>query len=58
MIGRFDFLKTSIELFRIICDNGDNIERVAKDLFLNEDTEQYVDCLKIPTVSLKPWTGK
>ena len=53
----FCFLQTSI-LFRIICDNGDNIERVAKNVFLNEDTEYYVDCWKIPKVSLKPWTGK
>ena len=45
-------------IFRIICDNGDNMERIAKNVFLNEDTEQLVDCSKIPRVSLKPWTGK
>ena len=34
------------------------MRRIAKNVFLNEDTEQLVDCSQIPRVSLKPWTGK
>ena len=48
---------TLIGLFRIMCDNGDNMEKVAKNVFLNEDPEQFVNCWKVPKVSLKPWAG-
>ena len=34
------------------------MRRIAKNVFLNENTEQLVDCSQIPRVSLKPWTGK
>ena len=53
----FVYFKILIELFRIICDNGDNMEKVAKNVFLNEDPEHFVNCWKVPTVSLKPWAG-
>ena len=33
------------------------MEKVAKNVFLNEDPEQFVNCWKVPRVSLKPWTG-
>ena len=53
----FVYFKILIGLFRIICDNGDNMEKVAKNVFLNEDPEHFVNCWKVPTVSLKPWAG-
>ena len=34
------------------------MRRITRNVFLNEDTEQLVDCTQIPRVSLKPWTGK
>lgn len=47
-----------VSLARIICDNGDNIKRVAKDVFINQDPSAFVSCERINQVSLNPWTGK
>lgn len=44
-------------LARILCDNGDNITRITKDVFtLPSNQGGYVDCKDLPVVSLRVWT--
>ncbi|XP_046606804.1 peroxidasin [Neodiprion virginianus] len=43
-------------LARIMCDNGDNITRVQRDVFLMTDEPgEYVSCDEIPRVDLRLW---
>uniref|UniRef100_A0A915ILR4 Ig-like domain-containing protein n=1 Tax=Romanomermis culicivorax TaxID=13658 RepID=A0A915ILR4_ROMCU len=48
--------KTS--LARILCDNGDEIDRVQKDVFVypgDRRPDNYDDCRKIPALNLNMW---
>ena len=45
-------------LARVICDNGDNIQRVPANVFLNTDTSHFLDCSQVDQPSLNPWTGQ
>eukprot|EP00058_Branchiostoma_floridae_P020862 XP_002606352.1 hypothetical protein BRAFLDRAFT_67595 [Branchiostoma floridae] len=44
-------------LARVLCDNGDSIDRVQHDVFLNADFPTgYVYCDNIPRMDLTAWT--
>lgn len=45
-------------LGRVLCDNGDNITKVTKDVFVLPEHQEggYVDCKILPEVNLKVWT--
>lgn len=45
-------------LARVICDNGDNITTLTKDVFTvpHVQTPNYVPCSSIPKVELNVWT--
>ncbi|KAG5677506.1 hypothetical protein PVAND_007262 [Polypedilum vanderplanki] len=44
-------------LARVLCDNGDNITRITRDVFLLPSLQGgYVDCEEIPKISLRVWT--
>lgn len=44
-------------LARILCDNGDNITRVQRDVFLlPKGNDGYVSCDEIPYVDLRMWS--
>lgn len=44
-------------LARVLCDNGDNITRITRDVFkLPELQGGYVQCENIPKVDFKLWT--
>lgn len=44
-------------LARVLCDNGDNITRITRDVFtLPELQGGLVDCEEIPKVDLKLWS--
>jgi hypothetical protein len=46
--------KTS--LAKIICENGDNIDMVQRDVFLNaEFPNGMVRCSQLKDISLEPW---
>lgn len=47
--------KTS--LARVLCDNGDNITRITKNVFLLPDRQQpgLVGCFEIPEINLTKW---
>lgn len=43
-------------LARIVCDNGDNIEHVQKDIFrLPQSKSGFIDCANIPKIDLTHW---
>lgn len=44
-----------VTLARVICDNGDNIDRIQKDVFINTKRKDYVSCDDIPKIDLKMW---
>ena len=46
-----------VTLARLFCDNGDNIQRVASDVF-KHNTSSWTQCDKVQKMSLNPWTGK
>ncbi|XP_011499674.1 PREDICTED: peroxidasin [Ceratosolen solmsi marchali] len=47
--------KTS--LARILCDNGDNITRVQKNVFLLPEIDNdFVSCEEIPSIDLQSWS--
>ncbi|CAH1772788.1 unnamed protein product, partial [Owenia fusiformis] len=44
-------------LARVLCDNGDDIKRVQRDVFKRADIRhEYKDCEELPYVDLKLWT--
>ncbi|KAJ8985113.1 hypothetical protein NQ317_012763 [Molorchus minor] len=44
-------------LGRVLCDNGDNITRVTRDVFVRPELQGgYVECSEIPKVNLKVWS--
>ncbi|CAG9800209.1 unnamed protein product [Chironomus riparius] len=44
-------------LARVLCDNGDNITRITRDIFtLPSHQGGYVNCKDIPMISLRVWT--
>lgn len=46
--------KTS--LARVLCDNGDNITRIQRDVFLLPDeNNNFVSCSEIPEIDLNAW---
>lgn len=46
-----------ISLARILCDNGDNITRVQRDIFqLPEGENSFVNCEEIPAIDLRFWS--
>ncbi|CAF0794048.1 unnamed protein product [Rotaria sordida] len=48
--------KTS--LAKVICENGDHIERIPKNVFLNAIyPRDYVSCSHIEDIDLEPWRG-
>lgn len=48
--------KTS--LARVLCDNGDNITRIQRDVFLLPDADNnFVDCHEIPSIDLRAWSS-
>jgi hypothetical protein len=43
-------------LAKVICETGDNIEFIQRDVFLNAKFPNgMVKCSKIPDISLEPW---
>ncbi|OXU25353.1 hypothetical protein TSAR_010634 [Trichomalopsis sarcophagae] len=47
--------KTS--LARVLCDNGDNITRIQRDVFLLPDADNnFLDCNEIPSIDLRAWS--
>ncbi|XP_015127264.1 peroxidasin homolog [Diachasma alloeum] len=46
-----------ISLARILCDNGDNITRVQRDVFqLPEGENSFINCDEIPSINLRFWS--
>jgi len=44
-------------LSRVLCDSGDSMTRVSKDVFsMVESQDQYLSCTDIPKVDLKMWS--
>lgn len=44
-------------LSRVLCDSGDTISRVQKDVFsLVNSEEEYLSCSDIPKIDLKMWS--
>ncbi|RXG61788.1 Peroxidasin-like protein, partial [Armadillidium vulgare] len=45
-------------LGRVLCDNGDNITDVTKDVFIlpQEQVPSFVSCSQIPKIDLRLWT--
>ena len=46
-------------LSSVMCDNGDGLERAARDAFRVDSggEEEYVACEDIPRMALQPWFG-
>lgn len=46
-----------VTLSRILCDNGDNITHVSKNVFILPHLQEskYVTCNQIPKLDLNPW---
>ena len=45
-----------ISLARVLCDNGDNIDRIQPDVFLRATYPTgYVSCSSIPRMDLRMW---
>jgi peroxidase len=50
-------LKNS-SLAKVFCENGDNIDRIPRNVFLNAMyPRDYVPCSQIDDVNLEPWRG-
>ena len=49
-------------LGRVLCDNGDDIDRVTADVFRKPDSEgdlvRCADTARVPRVALQPWFGE
>ena len=56
--GQVSQLRAS-SLTRVVCDNGDDIDRVARDVFVRpEKEEDLVQCQTVPRMSLNEWFGE
>jgi len=42
-------------LARVVCDNGDNIDRVQPDIFTSATVDEMVPCDELPFVDLDKW---
>ena len=47
-----------VTVARVLCDNGDNIRHVARDVFKHSNKSSVVSCDQIQRMSLNPWTGQ
>jgi len=47
-------------LSRVICDNGDDIQSVPKNIFRMEDGghNSFVECKNLPAMSFNVWFGE
>ena len=43
---------------RVLCDNGDDIQKVTKDIFKMPTEKDFITCDKVPKISLNDWFGK
>jgi len=48
----------NISLAKVLCENGDHIDRIPRNVFLNAMyPRDYVPCSYIEDIDLEPWRG-
>ena len=56
--GQVSQLRAST-LGRVLCDNGDDIDRVGENIFVRpEKEEDLVHCETVPIMSVNEWFGE